>query len=201
MSQTMIDITHIPFSRYGAYLAVTRDEGKDGTGDAKELVIQCARRRFEESPLFSLTFGGETPEDFTCSAVPELLTVGNENGTVRIYIRDDDTVVIDSRGLDLRLNQIHWGYGAETGERTFRFISGVRSLFSSIAVPCGYPVLDGPADNMGRNRKTNLSVTCEDGRILMAVTVRPRGPKEISLPTGTRRGIQWIPGKHTGNTL
>ena len=26
----MIDITHIPFSRYGAYLAVTRDEGKDG---------------------------------------------------------------------------------------------------------------------------------------------------------------------------
>ena len=80
----MIDITHIPFSRYGAYLAVTRDEGKDGTGDAKELVIQCARRRFEESPLFSLTFGGEAPEDFTCSAVPELLTVGNENGTVRI---------------------------------------------------------------------------------------------------------------------
>ena len=74
----MIDITHIPFSRYGAYLAVTRDEGKDGTGDAKELVIQCARRRFEESPLFSLTFGGEAPEDFTCSAVPELLTVGNE---------------------------------------------------------------------------------------------------------------------------
>ena len=107
--------------------------------EAKELVIQYARRRFEESPLFSLTFGGEEPEDFTCSAVPELLTVGNENGTVRIYIRDDDTVVIDSRGLDFRLNQIHWGYGAETGERTFRFISGVRSLFSSIAVPCGYP--------------------------------------------------------------
>ncbi len=178
----MIGITHIPFSRYGAYLAVTRDEGKNGAGDAKELVIQCARRRFEESPLFSLTFGGEAPEDFTCSAVPELLTVDNQKGSARIWIRDDDTVVIDSRGLDFRLNQIHWGYGAETGERTFRFISGVRSLFSSIAVPCGYPVLDGPADNMGRNRKTNLSVTCEDGRILMAVTVRPRGPKEISLP-------------------
>ena len=78
-----IDITHIPFSRYGAYLAVTRDEGKDGTGDAKELVIQCARRRFEESPLFSLTFGGEAPEDFSCSAVPELLTVGNENGKLQ----------------------------------------------------------------------------------------------------------------------
>ena len=78
-----VDITHIPFSRYGAYLAVTRDEGKNGTGDAKELVIQCARRRFEESPLFSLTFGGEAPEDFTCSAVPELLTVGNENGKLQ----------------------------------------------------------------------------------------------------------------------
>ena len=83
MRQTRIDITHIPFSRYGAYLAVTRDEGKNGERDAKELVIQCARRRFEESPLFSLTFGKDAPEDFTCSAVPELLTVECGNGIVR----------------------------------------------------------------------------------------------------------------------
>ena len=32
MRQTKIDITHIPFSRYGAYLAVTRDEGKTEKG-------------------------------------------------------------------------------------------------------------------------------------------------------------------------
>ncbi|MBO7405011.1 MAG: hypothetical protein J6V24_08625, partial [Clostridia bacterium] len=93
MQETRIDITHIPFSRYGAYVAVTRDEGKNGDGDAKELIIQCARRRFEESPLFSLTFGCEGDRDFTCSAVPELLTVGCGNGCARIYIRDDDTVV------------------------------------------------------------------------------------------------------------
>ena len=29
MQAFRIDITHIPFSRYGAYLAVTRDEGKN----------------------------------------------------------------------------------------------------------------------------------------------------------------------------
>ena len=30
MKETKIDITHIPFSRYGAYVSVTREEGKDG---------------------------------------------------------------------------------------------------------------------------------------------------------------------------
>ena len=81
MQETRIDITHIPFSRYGAYLAVTRDEGKNGDGDAKELIIQCARRRFEESPLFSLTFGKEGDLDFICSAVPETLTVESGSGS------------------------------------------------------------------------------------------------------------------------
>ena len=57
MKSGLIDITHIPFSRYGAYLSVTRDEGKDGESPAKKLVIHSVRRRFEESPLFELTFG------------------------------------------------------------------------------------------------------------------------------------------------
>ncbi|MBR4896288.1 MAG: hypothetical protein IKZ41_07665, partial [Clostridia bacterium] len=195
MQVTGIDITHIPFSRYGAYLAITRDEGKNGEGNSKELVIQCARRRFEESPLFLLTFGTEEPEDFVCSAVPEVLTVENRKGCARIYVRDDDTIVIDSRGLDFRLNQIHWGYGTETGERTFRLISGVHSLFSSIIVPTGRAVLEGPADNMGRDRKTNLSVTCENGRILMAVAVLPRGPKEIPLPIRPEEEIAAVRGE------
>ncbi|MBE6711070.1 MAG: hypothetical protein E7579_08125 [Ruminococcaceae bacterium] len=184
MKPPKIDITHIPFSRYGAYVSVTRDEGKNGSPAAKELVIQSVRRRFEESPTYSLTFGGtfEEPDDFTCTADPDVLTVENENGYARIYIRDDDTVVIDSRGLDLRLKQLHWGYGSEMGNRTFRMISGTRCLINTFAVPCGHAVLDGPYDNLHRNHKTRMTVTCEDGRILMAIAVKSVEPKEIALP-------------------
>ena len=55
MKPVGIDITHIPFSRYGAYVSVTRDETSDGP--AKQLVIHSVRRRFEEGPAFVLTFG------------------------------------------------------------------------------------------------------------------------------------------------
>lgn len=94
MNETRIDITHIPFSRYGAYVSVSRDEGK------KELIIHNVKRRFEEGPMFSLTFGKDEPQDFVCTASPEKIRVENENGHAQIYIRDDQTVGIESFGLD-----------------------------------------------------------------------------------------------------
>ncbi len=76
-----------------------------------------------------------------------------------------------------RKKLLHWGYGNENGERNFRMISGVRSLYHTIAVPCGHAVLDGPYDNMRRNRKTCMTLTCEDGRIRMALTITLKQPK------------------------
>ena len=187
MKSGLIDITHIPFSRYGAYLSVTRDEGKDGEGPAKKLVIHSVRRRFEESPLFELTFGAEgEEEDFTCSADPEALTVENEHGSAVLWIRDDDTLGVESRGLDLCLRLRHWGYGTETGAGTWRMISGTMSLYSSLAVEKGSARLDGPyhkseAGNL-RDAGTRLRVRCEEGRALLAVTVRHAAPKEPVLP-------------------
>lgn len=180
--KTNIDITHIPFSRYGAYISVTRNEGKNGEADAKELILHSVRRRFEESPTFSLTFGKDEPEDFTCTADPAVLTVENINGCAKLYIRDDDTIVIDSYGLDLHLKLLHWGYGTENGNRSFRIISGVNSLYHTIRVLCGRAVLDGPYDNLQRNRKTRMTITCEDRHIRMALSIRLQQPKEIALP-------------------
>lgn len=188
---TPIDITHIPFSRYGTYVAVTRDEGKNGKGDAKELIIQSVRRRFRESPIFSLTFGSGR-ENFTCTADPAVLTVKSRKGSARIYIRDDDTVVIDSEGLDFRLCQLHPGYGTETESRIYRLISAEGNLITTAAVPCGRVTADGLVDKRGRNCKTQLTVTCEDGRILMAVAVRPVEPKEIPLPICPEKEIREI---------
>ena len=186
MKPVSIDITHIPFSRYGAYLAVTRDMDKDGIRTAKALTIQAVRRRFEEGPMFSLSFGAEEAEDFTCSAAPEALKVENEHGSAVIWLRDDDTLAVESRGLDLRLKMLHYGYGTACGENAFHLISATLGLHSLIAVEQGIPATDGPIrtyeDNSVRDHKTNLVVRCEDGKALFALSVHSREPRPISLP-------------------
>ncbi|MBQ3095041.1 MAG: hypothetical protein IJC53_01220 [Clostridia bacterium] len=171
MSSTHVDITRIPFSRYGAFLSVTREDN-----GAQELIIHTARRRFKESAAFSLSFGG----DFTCAAQPEALLVTTSEGHARIYIRDDETLVIESFGPDIFLRQFARGYGTETGERAFRVYHDTFSLISTVAVPCGKALLDGPV--IGRNRRTDLSVTCEEGHILMALRLCHAEPREIPLP-------------------
>jgi len=184
MKPVGIDITHIPFSRYGAYVSVTRDETPDGP--AKQLVIHSVRRRFEEGPAFVLTFGTEEPEDFACFADPGELTVTNDHGSASVWIRDDDSVAIESRGLDFRLKLRHYGYGTETGERSFHLISASVGLHSMIEVPRGIPTLDGPVrqyeDDSRRNHKTDLFVRCEDGSALAVLSIHSREPREIPLP-------------------
>ncbi len=172
MNHTMIDISRTPFSRYGAYLALSQDVGEDGRVE-NALSVYSARRRFDDCLTFKLTFGRDEAETFTASAVPEVLTVKGENGTARLYFRDDDTVVIDSEGLDLRLQFVRKGWGTETGDNTFRLIS--ESYFYTYTVPCGIASMEG-------NAKTVLSVACENGRILMAFAMRRIEPKEIALP-------------------
>ncbi len=172
MNKTAIDITRIPFSRYGAYVSVTRDLDKDGHA-VRELIIHSVRRRFGQGPMFSLSFGENGTDDFSCTAVPEVLTVENEKGSSRIYIRDDDTIVIDSYGLDLKLKHLHYGYGIETGEQTCRIISD--SFYCSYLVESGKWILEG-------NQKDNLSAACENGRLLIALSLKTIEPKEIAAP-------------------
>lgn len=193
--KTSIDITRVPFSRYGAYVAVTREIGKDGEPDARELVIQTARQRWHNSAAYKISFGSEEPLDFTCLAEPESLKVENESGYARIYFRDDDTVVIESFGLDVRMSQVRWGYGVQTGEREFRLFPCAVSQINSVVVPCGKAILDGPYEDNGCNRQTDLSVACENGYILMALNINLKEPKEIALPILPNKEIAEIRGE------
>lgn len=181
--KTNIDITHIPFSRYGAYVAVTREKGKDGSAPAKALQIQSVRQRFKDSAVYTLTFGSEEPEDFTCIADPEILKIENKNGHARIYIRDDDTVVIESYGMDIHMFQHHNGYGDAVGDRTFRLYPGGISQVNTVEVVSGKGILQGPPhQKFERSRNTSLYVSCENGYILMALNINLKEPGEISLP-------------------
>ena len=172
MVKNEIDITRIPFSRYGAYVSVTRELDNDGY-PAGELIIHSVRRRFGEGPMFALTFGENGTDAFSCHAIPEVLTVENENGYARIYIRDDDTIVIDSYGLDLRLKHLRTGYGIETGKQSFRMISG--SFYCSYLVEFGKGI-------MADSQKTNLTAACENGRLIVALAIKTVEPKEIAAP-------------------
>ena len=180
-----IDITHIPFSRYGAYVAVTRDKIPGGTEYAKVLTIHTVRRRFEEGALFTLSFGAEEPEDFEVSAVPEAITVSNEHGKARIYIRDDNTVTVDSRGLDLCIRLRSFGYGTEMAEGSFRMIAPHLSLIATVAAPMGEAFTDGPVQGQKwgeRDYKTAVRVRCKDGAAQLALMIRPCEPGKITLP-------------------
>lgn len=188
MIETAIDITHIPFSRYGAYVSVTRDYDKDGS-PAKALTIHSVRKRFEEGPMFSLSFGKDGDDDFTCSARPEAAAVENGNGRAVIYIRNDDTIVIDSRGLDLRLKYLHYCWPIQTSENSFRMMSG--SYHFRYLVDKGRASMEGPARE-GDRRSMELSVSCDDGRVVMAMSMRPKEPREIETPINPDKEIAGI---------
>lgn len=195
MKNVVVDISHIPFSRYGAYMSVTREFTPENKL-ANELTVHTCRRRFHESPLFTISFGKNGTDDFTCSATPVVLTVKNKDGYANIYFRDDDTLVVESFGLPVCIRQLCKGYGTFTGENTFRLIAAERSLQSTISVPCGIPVLNGPfidyINDVTRNHKTDLNVACENGHIVMALTVSDKEPKKIPLPIITKNEIAEI---------
>ncbi len=192
MSETRIDITHIPFSRYGAYISVSRDEGKN------ELQIHNVKRRFEEGPMFSLEFGRDGGEAFASSAVPEKIDIRNENGNARIYVRDDQTLVIESFGLDFQLHMLKGnGYGIEEGGGVFRMISVEQRTYSTMVIEEGDALLDGPYEQHStckdlKNMRKNLHVGCQNGHILMALTLSFVEPRYAQLPIRPDEEIQAV---------
>lgn len=66
----------------------------------------------------------------------------------------------------------------------FLTVPGIYDIMSltTIAVPLGQAVLDGPYDNLNRNRKTRVAVDCENGRIRLALAIKSVQPKDVSRP-------------------
>ncbi|MDD3279701.1 MAG: trehalase family glycosidase [Lachnospiraceae bacterium] len=180
MPQTQIDITHIPFSRYGAYLSVTRNE-RD-----KELIIHHVGRRFGEGPTLSLTFGEEDGEEFSCSAEPEKITVETPKGRVILFISDDRTLVLESHGVNVVWRMLPAkGYGTEEGAGRFRMVSVDQRVYMNYLVEQGKGVMRGPFEACGdrlRDRKQYLWATCKDGELKMAVSLTGTEPDQIKEP-------------------
>ncbi|MDR0509535.1 MAG: hypothetical protein LBH06_00395 [Rikenellaceae bacterium] len=194
MENDFIDVFDTPFSRYGAYVALSADRNR------KEITIHNIRRVFDAARAFTLVLekGGERITDFTISASPARAVINTAAGHVEAYVRDDETIVFESFGPDFVFNHAPNGYGiaeGADGKGAFRIIGG-RS-YSLFTVERGQGVLSGPLSKPRDNakpldRRNILSVKQEDGKILMALTIAEKEVKGTLTPIDTKADIAAI---------
>lgn len=193
-TRVAIDIARIPFSRYGAYVSVTEDEADEG---ARYLTIRNVRRRFGDDVAYRLRFlRNDADVDWAVRATPIAINIESCEGTALIYIRNDRSLVIDSRGLDVSLKQISgYGYGINQGDRCFELISVPQRFYTMIHVQKGRAVLSGPIvpgrGDMQIDRRQELAVSCEEGGVTLCLEMSIV-ERSIDLPISVDNDLQSI---------
>lgn len=180
MINSQINIYNTPFSRYGAYIGVTAEE--------KGIVLHNSRLRFDEGAYMAVTVtyhGKKIPYKIEANAWEGRILA--EKGRVRFYIRDDHTIVFQSKGIDLEFEQINgYGYGISCGEKDFRLISSSLRTYALFHVEQGKGEIDGPIieryEGKKLNFRQNFKVECQEEEILMALCFDNTEPREIILP-------------------
>jgi putative isomerase len=185
-----IDITKVPFSKYGSYIALSYDESEH------KFTIHHTRRPFGEDLIFTLKFlQNQSPAEITVTAYPHLLLIRSANSKAQIYLQQDDSVIIESHGLDIQLNmvsgRVNWGYGTEKyptaygtqiSEQRFKMIRVDARLFAGIDVFFGKASLDGAFEKNQKNGVINygtvLRVNCCPDDILLSLKI---SHKELGL--------------------
>ena len=85
MRPVSIDITHIPFSRYGAYLAVTRDPDRDGKSVDKE----SGSYFISDTALFVIRDEADGAAKYRVVGSNEMIAAIGENSDVRLWLNAD----------------------------------------------------------------------------------------------------------------
>lgn len=175
-----IPLQHIPFSRYGAYLAVSKNEGEEG------IILHDARKSFGEDQIYRITFlcGDKkiTPE---ISADPWSITVYCGEKKAALYLRDAETLVVDSFGIDLQFVQTNeYGYGIEEAPY-YHLINIHHHLYTTIYMQQGEGCLKGPVREINDAEmvdvKQYLTLRCKDGRMQAAVHVGEQENREFGI--------------------
>lgn len=171
MKDVTINLDHIPFSRYGAYVSVNRDREKG------LFVIHNVERRFGEDEAFTLQFtrGGDSV-DYAYEMRPDRITVTGDGGSATIFVRDDHTLAFEAHGLDLEFRAITGhGYGTEYGPDDFCVISVNQRTTSRFHVSRGAGVLSGPIRRFQSNEnldwKRDLTVRADGGAAAVTLTI------------------------------
>jgi glycogen debranching enzyme len=198
-----IDIVHIPFSRYGAYVALTAEDGKP------YLVIRNVQSQGDACFELYLLHDGRAV-DYTIEAFPECICCRAAEGMLRLWIRDDETIAFDSRGIDLFFRCLDdkgcGSYGIEDGEESFRILESSRRVHALFTIPKGKAYMPGPLagnsvwqwNGIPVNHKTELQVLCEEGSALGAVRLSALDPEAIPMPLEPEKEISTIRNEWEG---
>ncbi len=90
-----IDVTKTPFSKYGAWIAVLADS-KSGP-----LTILNPHEHFGPDRTLALTFEANgKPVSYSIEGSPCVIDVKSEQGTARISVASDDSLVIETTGIN-----------------------------------------------------------------------------------------------------
>ena len=200
MGKTLIDISHIPFSCYGAYVSVVQVPGK------YELDLHDVRQRFGADRAFRLFFlDKEIPTrdidpksndieglPFELEATPTLISVKTAKGSAEICILGDYTLSVTAKGMNiLMLATTGYGYGyARKDGRFYNFLFHDELRFGVVNMKKGFIRAEGPIaydhTNAGKHpydRGGNTLITVENGEIDMEVqldTTEKRVDPEIT---------------------
>jgi putative isomerase len=172
-TNTTMNLAHIPFSRYGSYMAVNRDSS------LQNLMVHYVQRRFGEDKAFLLNFHNDGDAvDCVCDMHPHYLSVKAGNGSATIFVRDDHTIAIEAEGIDMTfVSQTKHGYGTRYGENEFGVISTNQRTFTRFYLLEGQGALDGPYRPVnGRpdakvNHARDLDVRQSNGRISLLISI------------------------------
>jgi len=162
----IIDINHIPFSRYGAYVAIIGDE-KENT-----IYLHSDFRSFWQDREFKMTFlDGENVLPITYFATPEKVTVKTEKGNVEMYIRDDLTFVIISHGVTYTLETTSpCAYGTYKSENYIEIIDAAHHLYNQIRIQSGNTSVYGGMQDANGNLIEYRRFVKVSGESLIAIT-------------------------------
>ena len=158
---TDIQIHETPFSRYGAYISVCYKPGEN------KLTVHNVKRRFGQDEAFELSFlKNNFPADIQIDAQAYVMNIISDEGSARIFIRDDYSLVIECSSLDVSLKLLSRnGYGFYDGKKNCKVIDVINRYYSSMNIQTGKINLDGPViESMWGtqiNTRKNLVVACE----------------------------------------
>jgi hypothetical protein len=201
----LIDISHIPFSRYGAYVAITAEP------DRSSLVIRYAGNRpGEDASLELVLLRYDRAVNYTIEARPDCVLCKATEGFVRLYVRDDETLAFHSEGINLFFRSLgdkgNGSFGIEAGKSSFRIIQASKKLHVLFSLQQGRGNFTGPLVGNGVwqwngvpvNHKNELLLSCTDGCLIGALRLSRMDSASIELPLKTEKEIAAIAGEWEG---
>lgn len=144
--QTQIDISHIPFSKYGSYLAVT------SSADSIGLCVHQVQAHFGQDDALRIFFSQKDGEitDYekectpvTVNATPSQITINARGGCARICLTGDDGLLIEAEGLTVRFES-NQCYGLCDGFGGWKAISQNNNRCIVACCTRGKIAADGP---------------------------------------------------------